>query len=144
MENDVKSQRTFLLAVLGAIGIFALMFLFFSHADSTETLPQLQDSNANASANTATGAQDVYIKALNTGGYDNPNVTVKKGVPVRLHFSADQGAGCGRSFVMKKFGVQLTSSNGEEKTATFTPNETGTFEYSCSMRMFRGTMTVVA
>ncbi len=86
--------------------------------------------------------QDVYIKALSTGFYDKQEVTVKKGIPVRLHFSTDGRAGCGSVLFMEKFGVRLAPLNGQEAVAVFTPAEAGRFAYRCSMNMFRGTMVV--
>ncbi len=86
--------------------------------------------------------QDIYIKALSTGGYDHPQVSVRKGIPVRLHFSADSGAGCGRAFYLDGFNVRLVSNGGEEQVAEFTPDQAGTFAYHCGMWMFRGSMVV--
>lgn len=97
-----------------------------------------------AQAAAQAGVQDVYIKALSTGRYDNPQVTVKKGIPVRLHFSADSGAGCGRAFYLDGFNVKLISYSGEEQTAEFTPQQEGTFSYHCGMWMFRGSMVVTS
>ncbi len=97
-------------------------------------------------AGTGTGvAQDVYIKALSSGSYDKSEVTVKKGVPVNLHFSAESGVACGRYFqVYGMDNVNALSKNGEEVVVNFTPQKEGTYEYSCGMRMFRpGKLVVV-
>ncbi|MEK6923844.1 MAG: hypothetical protein AABW54_01230 [Candidatus Micrarchaeota archaeon] len=83
--------------------------------------------------------QDVYVTALPSGVYDNPVTRVKAGVPVRLHFTAKPGAGCGSVLVMRDFGVTLISRGGKEQVAEFTP-PAGRFEYACSMRMFRGVL----
>jgi len=144
MENDVKTERKFLLIVAGALGVFALMLVLWSGSTSANTAPANSGSNGGYVAQATGGVQDIYIKALGSGVYDKRQVTVKKGVPVRLHFSAEKNAGCGKYFMMKKFNITLRSNNGEEQVAQFTPTETGTFEYSCSMRMFIGKMTVVA
>ncbi len=102
-----------------------------------------QSPVAAAPAPDVTGpVQDVYIKALSTGFYDKQEVTVKKGIPVRLHFSTDGRAGCGSVLFMEKFGVRLAPLSGQESVATFTPTESGTFAYHCSMNMFRGRMVV--
>ncbi|VVC00047.1 Cupredoxin-like domain protein [uncultured archaeon] len=87
-------------------------------------------------------AQDVYVKALGTGYYDNQKVIVKEGVPVRFHFSAEPSAGCGRLLVIPDFKVQLVSNNGEEQVAEFTPQVKGTYAYRCGMNMFRGVLVV--
>jgi len=86
--------------------------------------------------------QDIYIKAQGFGGYDKPEVDVKAGIPVRLHFSADPSAGCGRALFINEFGVQLVSKSGEEQVATFTPTKPGTYQYHCGMYMFVGKLVV--
>jgi heme/copper-type cytochrome/quinol oxidase subunit 2 len=88
----------------------------------------------------ATGpAQDVYVKALGGarfGQYDVNELRVKAGQPVRLHFTADNDAGCGRLLVIYGLGVQVTAQNGKEGVVEFTPQKAGTYDYSCGMRMF--------
>jgi len=101
-------------------------------------------TTTNASAAAPENAQDVYIRALNTGSYDKQEVTVKKGIPVRLHFTADPDAGCGRQMVIYGLNVRAISKNGEENIVDFTPQDAGTYEYNCGMRMWRpGRLVVV-
>ncbi len=90
---------------------------------------------ANQPGQAAQQAQDVYIKAT-AYGYDKSEVTVKKGIPVRLHFTAIN-AGCGS--YLKIYGmnnVAVQSKNGQEAIVEFTPDTAGTYEYNCGMRMF--------
>ncbi len=87
--------------------------------------------------------QDVYVKALGTGFYDKQEVTVKKGVPVRFHFSAERNSGCGRYIIIDGFNKSAVSRNGEEQVMEFTPTKAGRYAYHCSMNMFRGTLVVV-
>jgi heme/copper-type cytochrome/quinol oxidase subunit 2 len=97
-------------------------------------------ASPSASGNaTAAGAnaQDIYIRALKTGVYDKQEITVKKGIPVRLHFTADPDAGCGRQVVLYGLDVRAVSKNGEENVVEFTPQDAGTYEYNCGMRMWR-------
>ncbi len=95
-----------------------------------------------ASPVTTNPAQEIYITALSNGQYDKPEVRVKKGELVRLHFNAESGAGCGAYMILDGFNVQLISKNGQEAIAEFTPTEAGTFAYHCSMYMFRGNLIV--
>ncbi len=67
---------------------------------------------------------------------------MKAGIPVKVTFTADAGAGCGKYMAMDDFGVQLTSKNGEEATAEFTPKTPGTYYYHCGMWMFKGKLVV--
>lgn len=96
-------------------------------------------ADASGSSTSAGGMQDVYVRALggaNLYKYDKSEIVVQKGVPVRLHFAADKDAGCGKSFVVYGLNIRLTSRNGEEAVAEFTPQDAGTYRYSCSMGMF--------
>ena len=84
--------------------------------------------------------QEVEVRALASGGYDNPTVNVKAGVPVKFDFSADPGAGCGRQIIIDNVGVNLVSRNGETESATFTPQTPGQYRFHCGMNMFRGVL----
>lgn len=86
--------------------------------------------------------QVIYIHALANGNYDKPVITVKRGVPVRLHFTADRNAGCGRFFVLDEFKVELLPKGDEEAVAEFVPNKPGTYPYHCGMWMWKGKMIV--
>jgi len=156
--TEIKIQKTTLMLFTGlALAIMAGGYIVFANAPGTAagnstdipaTSPgtaspptQLPPQNAPAPVS-APQVQDVYVKALSTGTYDKPEVAVQKGVPVRFHFSAESGAGCGRVLVMEEFGVNLVSRNGEEQVAEFTPQDVGTYEYHCGMHMFVGRMVV--
>jgi hypothetical protein len=98
----------------------------------------------NTSNGSLTGnAQDIYIKALSDGTYDKQELDVKKGVPVRLHFTADSDAGCGRSMVIYGLNIRATSQNGQENVVEFIPQQEGTYEISCGMRMWGPAKLVV-
>ncbi len=87
--------------------------------------------------------QDIYIKAKNDGTYDREEVTVNAGSPVRLHFTADPDAGCGRQMVIYGLNIKAVSTNGEENVVEFIPKQAGTYEYNCGMRMWRAGRLVV-
>ena len=150
MENGIVIQRTTLLLLAGLLmALFIGAYVVWGTAgaqrdgsvlQTTQQVGQAQDGAPQNGDGQA--VQDVYVRALGTGTYDKEQVTVKKGIPVRFHFTAENGAGCGRVLVMPAFNVKLISSNGQEAVAEFTPTEAGTYEYSCTMRMFRGTLVV--
>ncbi|MFH0885376.1 MAG: cupredoxin domain-containing protein [Candidatus Micrarchaeota archaeon] len=92
----------------------------------------------------ATGdVQDIYIKAKNDGTYDKAELTVNAGSPVRLHFTADPDAGCGRQMVIYGLNIKAKSLNGEENVVDFIPKQAGTYGYNCGMRMWRAGKLVV-
>lgn len=142
-----------MLIILLAFGCLGAAMLFAGQSNTATTKIDLKanqpggQSQATATINTTpnpTGTQDVYVKALSSGVYDNPAVTVRLGSKVRFHFSAESGAGCGRQLVIPDFGIQLISKNGEEVIGEFTPTKTGTYPFRCGMNMFRGTIKVIA
>lgn len=100
---------------------------------------QLDSTNASAQKD----VQDIYIKAKNDGTYDKAEVTVEAGSPVRLHFTADPDAGCGRQMVIYGLNIRAVSTNGEEDLVEFIPQKAGTYEYNCGMRMWRAGRLVV-
>ena len=136
---------TLIIGVMVIVGLF--MVAGTAGAKPYKAAPAYASGTGQASAGQgitptpqgSSGVQEIYLRALDAGVYDKPTVKVKANEPVRLHFSADPGAGCGRAFIMRNFGVQLVSRNGEEQVAEFTPPP-GKYEYSCSMRMFRGVL----
>ncbi len=144
MLENITINKKFALALL--LLIISIGFVVFAVNSNMQKEIKVAD-NANASAidNTKTetvAVQDIYIKALDTGVYDNREITVKKGIPVRLHFTADTGAGCGKYLAIDDFEVKLISKNGEEAIAEFTPQEAGTYYYHCGMWMFKGKLVV--
>ncbi len=76
--------------------------------------------------------------------YSYPNIVVQKGVPVKWTINADSASlrSCNSYMVLPSLKMQGQLQKGDN-VIQFTPTETGTFEYYCSMQMFVGTITVV-
>lgn len=87
--------------------------------------------------------QEVYLKALSNGTYDKSEIVVRKGSPVKMHFTADPNAGCGRAMSIRGLNVSAISRNGEENVVTFTPKTEGTYAYNCPMGMWKSGRLVV-
>lgn len=133
-KNRLLFVGLFLAIVIGGYVIFGAM----ANKGGSATQPSVPTAPETPSGN----VQDVYIKALGSGGYDNPQVSVKKDIPVKLHFSAEANTGCGRQMILDGFNVKLVSQNGENQVAEFTPTQAGTYAYHCGMNMYRGKMIV--
>ncbi|MFH1780269.1 MAG: cupredoxin domain-containing protein [Candidatus Micrarchaeota archaeon] len=126
-----------LIAVLLFFGAVALLWVNHSPAETNLIVPSLGGGFSSSEV------QEVELKALSTGSYDKQTLTVKAGIPVKLTFSAEKNAGCGRQLVIPDFGVNLVVNAGEFKTVEFTPVKTGEYAYRCGMNMFRGVLRVV-
>ncbi len=90
------------------------------------------------------GKQDVFLKATKYGVYSPSKLRVKKDIPVRIHYSADWEAGCGRAVIFPEYKQQAYAPAEGEVLIEFTPTRTGIFPFHCSMKMFNGTIEVVA
>lgn len=75
-------------------------------------------------------------------GYEPNAFTVTRGVPVRWIINSTDQYTCAASIMASAIGVRKNLSAGEN-VIEFTPNETGTIPFSCSMGMYRGQFTVV-
>lgn len=98
-----------------------------------------------AVANTPSGnAQDVQIVRMAVVGYkyEPETITVKAGQPVRWIVDATQATGCAQSLVMRKYGINAVLQ-GSNNVFEFTPTQTGTVSFSCSMNMVRGQFQVI-
>jgi len=89
------------------------------------------------------GKQEVYLRATKYGVYNPSNLRVKKDIPVRIHYSADWEAGCGRAVLFPEFKKQAYAPAEGEVLIEFTPLNEGVFPFHCSMKMFNGTIEVV-
>ena len=87
------------------------------------------------------GKQLVMMEA-SAFGYNPDVITVRKGYPVDWEIYGGKNLGCASSLILNAFGVQSTIRPGEN-TVAFTPTKVGTFPFSCSMGMVRGTMVVI-
>ena len=77
------------------------------------------------------------------GGYEPADIRVQKGVPVRLVFDRKETAGCSEEVVLPEFGIRRFLPAYRKTAVEFTPEETGTYEFTCGMSMLRGRLTVL-
>ena len=127
-------------ALLFVLAVVAAVPFLVSQASATSSPSAVIGSSAIPVVN---GVQQVRLHA-SPEGYSLSAFTVKKGVPVKILFSADQFAGCGRQLMIPAFGINKIIQGSEEAAIEFTPDREGAFPFRCSMNMFKGTITVVA
>jgi plastocyanin domain-containing protein len=123
-----------IVVVIGAI--FALKSLFDPNTAYEPTpvpsvaVPQVVDG------------QQVVKMSVSSYEYTPSQITVQQGVPVKWVVDASQSSGCTSFLVAKDFGISQRLDKGEN-VFTFTPEQKGTYRFSCSMNMVQGTITVV-
>ena len=86
------------------------------------------------------GVQEVTLSVQGSSYLPNP-IRVKKGIPVRITADIANMPGCSKSMVMPDFGIRKVVS-ASDNVIEFTPTQSGTFSFSCSMNMYRGTIVV--
>jgi hypothetical protein len=142
--EGITIHKTTTLALVGlVIAILFGAYVVFSASQQDVPARPAGTDNLGSQNGEAGAAQDIYVRALRSGAYDLQEITVNAGVPVRLHFTADPDAGCGRQLVIYGLGVKALSKSGEEDVVEFTPSEEGTYEYNCGMRMWQPGRLVV-
>lgn len=110
------------------------------------TVPSLSPGSASGVPNSNAavvqdGFQTVTTK-LFPGMYEP--ITVQKGIPLKWTIKARKGDinGCNNEIVIPAFDISKKLEAGDN-IIEFTPDETGTFTYSCWMGMIRSRITVV-
>jgi sulfite exporter TauE/SafE len=86
--------------------------------------------------------QKVTIQALGNG-YSPRRFAVKAGKPVELTVATNNTYSCASYFSFKQFGINFQLGPDDIQTVTFTPNNPGTYQFSCSMGMYTGVMEVI-
>ena len=76
------------------------------------------------------------------GGYSPAEIKVRKGAPVRLVFDRQETSGCSEEIVFSDFGIRKYLPAHRKTSIEFTPEKTGTFDFTCGMSMLRGKLIV--
>jgi plastocyanin domain-containing protein len=93
-----------------------------------------------ATAKETGGVQEVTIAVQ--GGYDPAEVKVRKGSPVRLVFDRRETSSCSEEVVIPDFGVRRFLPAFQKTAIELTPQQAGTYEFTCGMSMLRGRLVV--
>lgn len=124
------------------IGLFLLVTATAS-LDEKPNSKNIPSSGSLSLPSIVDGKQDVFLKATEYGTYSPNYLKVKKGIPVRIHFSADTGAACGHEIIFPEYKVRKLAPPTGEILIEFTPDKVGIFPFHCSMKMFNGKIEVV-
>lgn len=88
------------------------------------------------------GDVQVIEMVQKANGYTPNTFTIKQGVPVRWVITSEAANSCAASISMPAYGITKYLKAGEN-IIEFTPEETGTIRFSCSMGMYTGKFNVV-
>ncbi|URK66706.1 heavy metal translocating P-type ATPase [Streptococcus oralis] len=92
-------------------------------------------------ANLENGIQKIRIRAEK--GYHPAHIQLQKGIPAEITFHRTTPSNCYKEILFEEEGILEPIGVDEEKTIRFTPQELGEHEFSCGMKMQKGSYTVV-
>ncbi|WP_247917448.1 heavy metal translocating P-type ATPase [Streptococcus oralis] len=87
------------------------------------------------------GIQKIRIRAEK--GYHPAHIQLQKGIPAEITFHRATPSNCYKEILFEAEGILEPIGVDEEKTICFTPQELGQHEFSCGMKMQKGSYTVV-
>ena len=87
------------------------------------------------------GVQKIRITA--DKGYHPAHIQLQKGIPAEITFHRTTPSNCYKEILFEEEGILEPIGVDEEKTIRFTPQELGQHEFSCGMKMQKGSYTVV-
>ena len=87
------------------------------------------------------GIQKIRITAEK--GYHPAHIQLQKGIPAEITIHRATPSNCYKEILFEEEGILEPIGVDEEKTIRFTPQELGQHEFSCGMKMQKGSYTVV-
>lgn len=87
------------------------------------------------------GVQKIRITA--DKGYHPAHIQLQKGIPAEITFHRVTPSNCYKEVLFEEEGILEPIAQDEEKVIRFTPQELGEHEFSCGMKMQKGSYTVV-
>jgi len=79
---------------------------------------------------------------IKADGYSPEVIIAKKGVPLKINVTSDSDAGCATEIVFPEFNITRIVPAGKTDIIEIMPLQEGTFNYRCSMDMYRGKLMV--
>lgn len=127
-------------------GVVVILMAFFNISNGINLLglnlaPAVKGVSADSSVPLVNGVREIAMRQIGSGYVPN-QFTIKKGVPVKWIINSQDSNTCAASLISPQLGIRQILQPGEN-IFTFTPAETGTIRFSCSMGMYRGTFNVI-
>ncbi len=128
------------------VGVLVIAFGLYNIQSGIAVLPlSSSDNNAEedvpADNDAVPEGTQVLRMTQGASGYTPSNLKVKVGVPVRWVITSESSFTCAANIIVPSLGINKTLKKGEN-IITFTPSKKGSIPFSCSMGMYRGTITV--
>ena len=145
MSEEIKMKKGLIFGVVGviAIGVFlGLALRNIMNVDGNEITGELV-KGGEPGTNKVINEGDVQVVNLGIANYnyDPEIINVEAGKPVKIVGNMQQLQGCLKAFSIPQLGLSKVFKNGDN-VLEFTPEERGTFGFTCSMGMGTGSLIV--
>lgn len=141
-----KSGRFFFR--LAGAAVVVLGIINFGNGYSLMGLPVLSYGSAPAPDAASVASDDGQTQtigmSIGPSGYSPAVFTLRAGEPTRWNVDATNASGCQMAIVSRSLGLNKALSAGENAIEFTAPAQPGTYQFSCPMGMYRGTIVVVA
>lgn len=117
--------------IIGIILILGVIALFFVWLRFQRKQEQASEHG---------GIQEAVV--LVKGAYDPNVITVKAGIPLRLHFNRQEDAECSRFVTFDGLQLRRDLKPFVVTDIEFTPQATGEIKFTCDMGMYQGKIIV--
>lgn len=102
-----------------------------------------QSAKPDSATVTVAGDQQTGIITVTPGRYTPANLALKAGVPTTVVFRSHDAFGCVAALVIPSLDVQTTLPENGDVPIDLGVTKPGRIDYSCSMGMYTGTITIV-
>lgn len=136
MKKNKSQNKNNTLLWIGIAGIVVVIGIFIL------AMQTLKTSEPRTSTITNGEAQEIRM-TVSTNGYEPNSFTVQAGKPVRWMIQGGNSMGCAAYLTFPTAGVNKRLQQGENVIEFTAPTKPGTYPFSCSMNMYKGSITVV-
>jgi hypothetical protein len=117
-----------------------ICFFLTIHAIYESSSKSLLQANLDQQGMLNKGYQEAVIQVL-SNGYSPSNISLKLGVPARLHFQKNVDGGCLSYLLINDLDINRELHRGDN-IIQFTPEKKGILTYTCGMGMYQGKITI--
>ncbi len=129
------------IALIGGLVIVAiLLFAQNQTFGSSSAAVGASQTEVETSSEGNDGYQIATIEVKRTG-YGTQDIELKSGIPTKIDFKTGKNTGCLRQLVSKELGINAILQEGDNYI-TLNDTKPGTYEYTCGMGMYGGTITI--
>lgn len=136
-SKTISSKLLIGTSMIFLLGVFLLLgkSVFFKDANTTNITPPVAVEQSNP-------GEQIATITISQNGYGPENVDLKAGVPTKIDFKAEKGAGCLRQVISKDLGINTIVDENKDNYVALKDVKPGTYTYTCGMGMFKGKITV--